>query len=36
MQPTTFSEDPGTLLRELANRMRILEERYNLSRERIF
>ena len=36
MEPTTFSEDPGTLLRELANRMRILEERYNLSRERIF
>ena len=36
MEPQTFTEDPGTLLRELANRMRIVEERYNLSRERIF
>ena len=36
MQPATLTEDPGTLLREIANRMRILEEKYNLSRERIF
>ena len=36
MEQTYPYENPEAFLRELANRMRILEERYNLSRDRIF